>query len=64
MQAASGLKALRKVPTVQGTQMSGPTRALSDFDGLKPPLQAVHAAMPARGACVLSSHAVQTVGVP
>ena len=56
------VKALRNVPLPHATQESGPAAPL-EVAGTKPPLQGVHAAMPARGAYLLSVHAWHNVSV-
>ena len=51
-QVALTVKALRNRPLPQATQESGP--AAVELAGTKPPLQGVHADIPARGATVLA----------
>ena len=56
VQVALAVKALRNLPLSQAAQESGPSAV--ELAGTKPPLQGVQAAMPARGANVLSVHAL------
>jgi hypothetical protein len=62
-QLALTVKALRNRPLPQATQESGPPEPADAVAGTKPPLQGVHAAMPARGAYLLSVHAWHNVSV-